>query len=398
MIRNVLERSYAEVAKKMAALGFLLNIAVIVTLYFFSNARLPLFFYLGVQAFEVGFALILKALIELLQRRHGHESMSLIIVEDLSEFDLVNTLRRIHRGRVTVITYSSEKMKKLMGKADNIYLAGSLTSEVRNMVVTCCTLKNKRVYIIPEAYEIAVRKSRFAYIGDIPAFLMESYQLTDVQKFIKRSMDIALALSGIVLTLPLFFFAAIAIKREHNGPILFQQVRTGLNGQLFKVIKFRSMVVDAERDTGAVLAKENDFRITKIGWFLRASRIDELPQFFNVLAGSMSVVGPRPERPIFVEEFQKRYPDYRYRFSVKPGITGLAQVKGKYSTTVENKLKFDLMYLVNYSILLDLKIIMETVKVVLNWEQAKGINEEQHRKFVDVKEPRKRHVRKRIVP
>jgi lipopolysaccharide/colanic/teichoic acid biosynthesis glycosyltransferase len=158
------------------------------------------------------------------------------------------------------------------------------------------------------------------------------------------------------------------------------------------------MVVDAERDTGAVLAKENDFRITKIGWFLRAFRIDELPQFFNVLAGSMSVVGPRPERPIFVEEFQKRYPDYHYRFSVKPGITGLAQVKGKYSTTVENKLKFDLMYLVNYSILLDLKIILETVKVVLNWEQAKGIKEEQYRKFVDVKEPRKRHVGKRIVP
>ena len=211
-------------------------------------------------------------------------------------------------------------------------------------------------------------------------------------------MDIVLAITGIVLTIPLFFFAAIAIKHENNGPIFFRQVRTGLNGRLFKIIKFRSMVVDAERDTGAVLAKENDLRITKVGSFIRAFRIDELPQFFNVLMGSMSLVGPRPERPVFAEEFQVLYPDYHYRFAVKPGITGLAQVKGNYSTTVENKLKFDLMYLINYSILLDFKIILETIKVVLNWEQAMGVSDEQCRKFVSVKESRQRHVGKRTAP
>jgi lipopolysaccharide/colanic/teichoic acid biosynthesis glycosyltransferase len=142
------------------------------------------------------------------------------------------------------------------------------------------------------------------------------------------------------------------------------------------------MVVDAEKNVGAVLATENDQRITKTGLIMRSARIDEIPQFFNVLAGSMSLVGPRPERPVFVKEYNKKYPQYRYRLSVKPGITGLAQVKGSYTTTPENKLKSDLMYIINYSVLLDIKILFQTVKVVLNKEQAKGYLEKDYAKLL----------------
>jgi lipopolysaccharide/colanic/teichoic acid biosynthesis glycosyltransferase len=142
------------------------------------------------------------------------------------------------------------------------------------------------------------------------------------------------------------------------------------------------MVVDAEEHTGAVLAMDNDQRITKAGALMRATRIDEIPQFFNVLTGSMSLVGPRPERPVFVEEYCRRYPEYYCRLAVKPGITGLAQVKGSYTTSAEKKMKFDLIYIINYSFLLDLKILFQTVRVVLNREKAKGIIQNENIYFI----------------
>jgi lipopolysaccharide/colanic/teichoic acid biosynthesis glycosyltransferase len=135
------------------------------------------------------------------------------------------------------------------------------------------------------------------------------------------------------------------------------------------------MVVDAEKDTGAIFATENDRRITKVGCIMRSTRIDEIPQFFNVLMGSMSLVGPRPERAVFVKDYSEKNPEYQYRLAVKPGITGLAQVRGYYTTTAENKLKFDLMYIINYSLLLDIKILIQTVRVIFKREQAKGFSE-----------------------
>ncbi|MGI6727983.1 MAG: sugar transferase [Anaerovoracaceae bacterium] len=196
------------------------------------------------------------------------------------------------------------------------------------------------------------------------------------QNIIKRLSDIVMSLLGIVITSPIILITIIAIKYEDRGPIFFKQERCGLKGKLFNVIKFRSMVVDAEKYTGAVFATENDPRITKVGRIIRAARIDEIPQFFNVLIGNMSFVGPRPERPIFVKEFSKDFPEYQHRLAVKPGITGLAQVMGNYTTTIENKIKFDLMYIINYSMVLDIKIVMQTIKVVFKKEQAAGFSEE----------------------
>jgi lipopolysaccharide/colanic/teichoic acid biosynthesis glycosyltransferase len=163
---------------------------------------------------------------------------------------------------------------------------------------------------------------------------------------------------------------SLIIRLTSRGPVLYRQVRIGRGGAPFQVLKFRTMVDNAERHSGPVLARERDPRVTEFGRVLRALRIDELPQIFNVIRGEMSLVGPRPERPYFVAHFQETLPAYELRHAVKPGITGLAQVMGRYRTTAESKLNFDLLYIYNYSLLLDVKILLQTVRVVLQGDSS----------------------------
>ena len=193
------------------------------------------------------------------------------------------------------------------------------------------------------------------------------------QKILKRMLDIAVSIPAIIILLPLMAVTAIAIKADSRGPVIYSQERVGQYGKTFKVYKFRSMKQDAEAQSGPVLAKEGDSRITKVGRFIRATRIDELPQLFNVLKGEMSIVGPRPERPFFVEQFIKEKPEYAYRHNVKPGITGLAQIAGKYNTTAYDKLIYDLIYIQEVSIKTDLIIMLQTLKVLITKESTEGV-------------------------
>ena len=188
----------------------------------------------------------------------------------------------------------------------------------------------------------------------------------------KRTLDILVALIGFVCALPFMAVTAIAIKLGDPGPVLYSQVRTGRDGREFRIYKFRTMRVDAEKHSGPMLAQEHDPRITRLGRFLRAVRLDELPQIWNVLNGDMSIVGPRPERPFFVEQFVQEMPEYAYRHNVKPGITGLAQVYGKYNTTPFDKLVYDLMYIQNCSLRTDLTIIIQTVMVLFTKSATEG--------------------------
>lgn len=197
--------------------------------------------------------------------------------------------------------------------------------------------------------------------------------LTVEQKILKRMLDIAVSIPAIIILLPLMALTAIAIKADSRGPVIYSQERVGQYGKTFKVYKFRSMKQDAEAQSGPVLAKEGDSRITKVGRFIRATRIDELPQLFNVLKGEMSIVGPRPERPFFVEQFIKEKPEYAYRHNVKPGITGLAQIAGKYNTTAYDKLIYDLIYIQEVSIKTDLIIMLQTLKVLITKESTEGV-------------------------
>jgi exopolysaccharide biosynthesis polyprenyl glycosylphosphotransferase len=185
---------------------------------------------------------------------------------------------------------------------------------------------------------------------------------------LKRIIDLAFGLLGTVLFSPIIALTAIAVRLESKGPVLYRQSRVGITGKVFNLVKFRSMQLNAERDKGAQWAQEEDPRITRVGRFIRRYRLDELPQFFNVIRGEMSFVGPRPERPCFVEELREQIPYYDERHSVRPGITGWAQVEYGYGASAEDafrKLEYDLFYLKHLSILFDIAIVFRTVRVVL---------------------------------
>lgn len=181
----------------------------------------------------------------------------------------------------------------------------------------------------------------------------------------KRLMDIFIASIGFLCAFPLIIVIGILIKLESKGSCFYNQIRVGKDGRLFRIYKLRSMHVDAEKG-GPQWAQENDPRVTKIGRYIRKTRIDEIPQLINIIKGDMSVVGPRPERPYFIEEFKKDIPEYIHRLTVKPGLTGWAQVNGGYELSPRDKLERDLYYIKNQSILLDIKIILKTIKVVLS--------------------------------
>lgn len=229
------------------------------------------------------------------------------------------------------------------------------------------------MFIVPTMYEMACKNTSLIIADDIPMQRITRLLLTVEQKILKRMLDIAVSIPAIIILLPLMALTAIAIKADSKGPVIYSQERVGQYGKNFKVYKFRSMKQDAEAQSGPVLAKEGDSRITKVGRFIRATRIDELPQLFNVLKGEMSIVGPRPERPFFVEQFIKEKPEYAYRHNVKPGITGLAQIAGKYNTTAYDKLIYDLIYIQEVSIKTDLIIMLQTLKVLITKESTEGV-------------------------
>jgi exopolysaccharide biosynthesis polyprenyl glycosylphosphotransferase len=233
------------------------------------------------------------------------------------------------------------------------------------------------VLLIPELYDILLHNASLNRVDDMAVFRIESLALTPGQQQAKRLFDIAFSLIGLLLFLPFMLVISAVVEFSTVGPIFYRQLRVGLNGKAFYPVKFRTMFDDAERDLGPVMATAGDQRITPVGRWLRALRLDELPQMINVLKGEMSFVGPRPERPFFVEQFCKDIPEYHFRLKVKPGITGLAQVQGNYNTDAADKLRYDLFYLRNYSMLLDLQIIFQTLRVVLMPEAAEGISVKQ---------------------
>lgn len=260
-----------------------------------------------------------------------------------------------------------------MANVDVICISASVPHDKREKLMMDALQWNVELYVIPRLYEIMLKGAEASRLDDSMYFKLKPLGLDPVQMFIKRVFDMFLSISGLLLIVWwLFPIIAIAIRLDSPGPVFYSQVRVGKDGKTFKVHKFRTMVNDAEKYSGPVIATANDPRITKVGAFLRKTRLDELPQLWNVLKGEMSFVGPRPERPNFVKDFIKQNPVYQYRLKVKPGITGLAQVEGNYSSEFKDKLRFDLMYIRNYSLLLDIQIILKTIHVVSNPDKASG--------------------------
>ena len=223
------------------------------------------------------------------------------------------------------------------------------------------------------------RSSDDLNLFDTPLLLSRNEDLKIEQVFGKRVVDIIFSVLGLIVSSPFFLVIAFLIKATDGGPVFYKQLRLTKGRQEFMIYKFRTMIQDAEKDGHARLASEKDDRILPVGRFLRATRLDELPQLINILKGEMSVVGPRPERPELAEEIEKELPEFAYRLKVKAGLTGYAQIYGKYNTTSYDKLKLDLTYIRNYSFFLDLKLMIMTPKIMLMKESTEGVMENDER-------------------
>lgn len=252
-----------------------------------------------------------------------------------------------------------------------------IPAEERNKIYKFCFGKSIRVYIMPKIPDILVKGADQLHLFDTPILLTREYVLSIDQRFIKRTIDLICALILFTVTSPIMLITAVIIKLYDRGPVLYQQVRCTRDMKEFKILKFRSMRVDAEKDGVARLASKNDSRITPIGRFIRKVRIDELPQLINIIRGEMSFIGPRPERPQIIEQYLEEMPEFAFRTKVKAGLAGYAQVYGKYNTTPYDKLKLDLFYIENYSVWLDIKLMMLTLKILFSPESTEGVEEQQ---------------------
>lgn len=267
-----------------------------------------------------------------------------------------------------------EKMKDFQA-----VIIGDIVARKRNDILKYCYTHRVRAYVVPKLSDIILMGADRIHVFDTPFLLTKGYTLSADERFAKRLLDIVLSLLLLVVLSPVFGLVALAVKLQDGGPVFYKQVRATIDEKTFDIIKFRSMVVNAEQDGVAVLAKEQDTRITAVGRFLRATRLDELPQLVNILRGDMSFVGPRPERPEIIKQYQEEMPEFGFRMRVKAGLTGFAQIYGKYNTSPYDKLKLDLFYIENYSFWMDVKLIIMTVKTVLikQKESTQGVGEEQ---------------------
>jgi len=256
-------------------------------------------------------------------------------------------------------------------------LLWDIDTMMRNKLLKYCYSKSIRVYMMPKIPDVLIKGAELVHLFDTPLLLTREMALTVEQRFTKRIFDFILSCILIILTSPFMLITAIVIKLYDRGPVLYKQIRCTAGEKEFKILKFRSMRQDAEKDGVARLASKNDDRITPVGKFIRAVRIDELPQLFNIFKGDMSFIGPRPERPEIIKQYVEEMPEFVFRMKMKAGLAGYAQVYGKYNTTPYDKLKLDLTYIENYSIWLDIKLMLLTLKILVKPESTEGVDKSQ---------------------
>ncbi|MDR0866633.1 MAG: sugar transferase [Candidatus Symbiothrix sp.] len=262
----------------------------------------------------------------------------------------------------------SSKIKSV----DEVFINSDISQKMKRQILPLCIKYKKDVCFVPTYFDLSIMSSSLSKIDDIPTFRISNMELSPEEHFVKRAIDLIFGTIAFIISLPVNLIITLLVKLD-GGPVFYAQERLTEGNRPFKILKFRTMIPNAEKLSGPVLAGEHDPRITKIGRFIRALRLDEIPQLINILKGDMSIVGPRPERPFFVEQFEKMIPEYNYRLTVKAGLTGLAQIEGKYNTSVEDKLRYDLIYINNYSVLKDLLIMLRTVKILFMKESTEGV-------------------------
>ncbi len=356
-----------------------------------TSFRFYIFLYWGIFLFVVSSG---RLFIRSLQRRllvQGIGRRNALIVGFNSESNEIHTsIIKFRELGLNVVAYAAVdefelgKSFKNISVVDTIHNLDSILDKyaIKNVIISLgrheeeiifeviarCEGKNVEIKIVPDLYDIISGQAKVSQLYTFPLIDVMPELMPEWEKKIKRLMDILLSFLLIIITLPATLLTSLLIKLESKGPIFYRQNRAGMNGKVFKIVKFRTMVADAEKLSGPVWSTKDDPRITRVGKFMRKARLDEIPQAINILKGDMSFVGPRPERPFFVEKLSHEIPLYKRRLKVRPGITGWAQVKHKYDETIEDvkvKLRYDLFYIENMSLRMDFKILFRTIFVVL---------------------------------
>ncbi|MEL7648010.1 MAG: sugar transferase [Sedimentibacter sp.] len=354
----------------------LINMIVIAVVFFDRGFSFPRSVFLLGLPIQFVFMFIIKIFI-IKYIKHYRKSKNIMIIASKKEAERIAVKLLLDKSNLDNVRYICNEINDdiymFINSSDKIYIGDNVNNEDKLNIMKYCSIMNKDVYLIPGLFEISMVNSKTTQIDDMLVLKIDRLGLSFERRIVKRIIDIAVSLIGLILTAPVLLLVSIAIKLFDNGPIFFRQERITEGNKVFDLYKLRTMVVDAEKHSGPVLATDKDTRITPLGRFLRSSRLDEIPQLLNVLKGDMSIVGPRPERPYFVEKYNEEIEEFKYRVFVKAGITGLAQIMGKYSTDAKNKAKYDLLYIMNYSLMLDIKIIFNTVKIMFMKESSAGV-------------------------
>ncbi|WP_420176973.1 sugar transferase [Luteococcus sp. OSA5] len=267
-------------------------------------------------------------------------------------------------------------LREHLDEYDSVHVSDQIDSETRRQVYDYLLEQNKEIFLTADFQRLLMINPNIMSIEDESIVLVSPFKIPGEYDVLKRASDFLVALVGLILVSPIMLVTAVLVKATSKGPVFYKQVRITKDNKEFEILKFRSMAANAEAKSGPTLATSNDARVTPLGKYLRSMRIDELPQLINVLRGDMSLIGPRPERPFFVEQFTEINPHYPLRHNVRAGVTGYAQVYGKYASDFQAKLNFDLLYIKTYSPMLDLKIGLQTIKILFDKVSSQGAEEE----------------------
>ncbi|MCR5421749.1 MAG: sugar transferase [Lachnospiraceae bacterium] len=357
---------------------FLTNVlfyAMVCMLAYHFPTPLPLLIAMFVQCFMIAGWIFLATTVY----RTLFPPLDVLLIYDGNHKDMFveKVKTRRHQFEIKEMIHLSDDFDAMYAEIDKheAVMLWDIETSARNRLHKYCYEKSKETYVMPKIMDIVQRGAVTLHFFDSPLMLTKSFPLEFEQMFVKRIFDIVFSLFLIMILSPVMLVTALVIKLYDRGPVLYKQIRCTIDNREFYIYKFRSMIVEAEKDGVARLASKNDDRITPVGRIIRKIRVDELPQLFNVLKGDMSFVGPRPERPQIIDKYKKVMPEFAYRTKVKAGITGYAQVYGKYNTLPYDKLKLDLFYIENFSVWLDLRLVILTIKTIFTLESTEGVSD-----------------------
>jgi len=348
------------------------------TICLFARAMLEIYPVLFALFVQIALAIPYYWFIQLLYRKLNPPKHAIALIMNcdyemrmIRKFDRKNSLTVIDE-----IVCDPKQIENIYYKIDqySVIVIGHLQLAMREAILLYAFQQKKKVILLPSPHDVLFNSATPIFLDDSLIYNFRNHCFSADQLAIKRLTDVFISIILLLLSLPLWLITSIAIKLTDGGPVFYKQERLTRNRNLFELIKFRSMIVDAEKETGAVQAKKDDERITKVGKLIRMTRIDELPQLLNIIKGDMSLVGPRPERPEIYEKICKRFPEFSMRLNVKAGLTGYAQIRGRYNTSYEDKIKMDLYYIENANWLMDIRLLLNTIKILFLPESTEGFS------------------------